>query len=203
ISLWKVFRYEMAVMPRYVRISTQNTAAAASEDAVRASDPNLRDLVLSHRGAAAEARQTGGASVSLAGLAPGTGNRERGDQGTETTPVVTIQDLDPETLTRDQGTLQVDEDAAMQDPLGDEVFDPPEFSASAAGEARGADGCAARRPGSCQGVEASAVVARGGSERLGEVLAECRRAAESAVGGDPVDGSVGRFEQSSGFVEAA
>ena len=139
ISLWKVFRYEMAVMPRYVRISTQNTAAAASEDAVRASDPNLRDLVLSHRGAAAEARQTGGASVSLAGLAPGTGNRERGDQGTETTPVVTIQDLDPETLTRDQGTLQVDEDAAMQDPLGDEVFDPPEFSASAAGEARGAD----------------------------------------------------------------
>src|SRR5699024_5627721 len=139
ISLWKVSRYEMAVMPRYVRISTQNTAAAASEDATRASDPNLRDLVLSHRGAAAEARQTGGASVSLAGLAPGTGNRERGDQGTETTPVVTIQDLDPETRTRDQGTLQVDEDAAMQDPLGDEVFDTPEFSASAAGEARGTD----------------------------------------------------------------
>lgn len=75
----------------------------------------------------------------MAGLAPGTGDRERADQNAGTASVVAIQDLDPETLTRDQGTLQVDEDAAMQDPLGDEVFDTPEFSASAAGEARGTD----------------------------------------------------------------
>ncbi len=139
VALWKVFRYEVAVMPRYVKISTQSTAANTPVEADGASDPNLRDLVQAQRATAAETGQRRGASVSLAGLAPGTGHGDRRDQISDTTSVVAIQDLDPETLTRDQGTLQVDEDAAMQDPLGDEVFDTPEFSASAAGEMREQD----------------------------------------------------------------
>ncbi|WP_019548203.1 BCCT family transporter [Streptomyces sulphureus] len=142
VALWKVFRYEVAVMPRYVRITTQKAGDQASRGSGSATGSggasSLRELVRSHEADADRTDRRLGAAVSLAGLAPGAGTESSSSSSAAgETSVLAVHDLDPETVVVDPeaGAITVDGDAEVQDPIGGEVFDTPEFSSSAAGAA--------------------------------------------------------------------
>lgn len=157
-ALWRVFRYEIAVMPRYVRISSSQglTGEGESAGSVEQSEPareaareaqpgagstvdqrNLREVIRAHE-TPEGAGGLRGLSVSLAGLAPRTGTTGTGPSARSDAPVLAIHDLAPDSVTvdPDDGSLQVDDDAAPHDPLGGETFDTPEFENSAAGNPR-------------------------------------------------------------------
>ena len=132
IALWKVFRYEMAVMPRYVEITSTD-----SEDRTRRGATS--------RAAEAPSGRRRGMSVSLAGL--------DSDVGTAATPsltpggsIVAVRDVPPEAVSAPSasGAVSIDEKAAPHDPLGGEVFDTPEFRSSAAGAAHEGSGAGSR-----------------------------------------------------------
>ncbi|WP_202800758.1 BCCT family transporter [Streptomyces xiaopingdaonensis] len=141
VALWKVFRYEVAVMPRYVKITTQKTGDQASRGGGSAigsgGASSLRELVRSHEADADRTDRRLGAAVSLAGLAPGAGTESPSTSSTAETSVLAVHDLDPETVVVDPeaGAITVDGDAEVRDPIGGEVFDTPEFNSSAAGAA--------------------------------------------------------------------
>ncbi|MGZ1492667.1 BCCT family transporter [Brevibacterium sediminis] len=133
IAMWRVFRYEVAVMPRFVKLFAPTEASEESRH-------GLRELVLAHRPSDERREARRQASVSLAGLAPDAGSdRPVGQSSVDGVSVVAIQDLDPETPTRDHGALHVDKDTVMRDPIGGEVFDTPESNMSAAGDAHRSD----------------------------------------------------------------
>lgn len=121
-ALWRVFRYEIAVMPRFVSITSGDTTDPGP-DASAAPTPS-------------HGRRTG-ASVSLAGLGSGIGTQQPTDSSTTDLPVVAVRDLSPEAVDVDarSGEIQVNHSAGPQDPIGGEVFDNPEFRDSAAAQA--------------------------------------------------------------------
>ncbi|WP_460759259.1 BCCT family transporter [Nocardiopsis oceani] len=148
VALVKMFRYEIAVMPRYVRIRPHATTSALVSTVREQSDTeeelerNLRDLVR------AEGKKNGhprgglsSASATLAGLSPtvstGAVSTGSGDGST----VVAVHDVAPQDTTVDPrtGAIDWDEEAALQDPLAGEVFDTPEFAESAVGAERGTE----------------------------------------------------------------
>ena len=98
---------------------------------------NLREVIRAHE-TPEGAGGLRGLSVSLAGLAPRTGTTGTGPSARSDAPVLAIHDLAPDSVTvdPDDGSLQVDDDAAPHDPLGGETFDTLEFENSAAGNPR-------------------------------------------------------------------
>ncbi|OLT45307.1 transporter [Saccharomonospora sp. CUA-673] len=142
VSLWKMFRLEVATMPRYVRIRSQATPTALVSAAREASDTeremakSLRELVRAQNGGARGRRDIRRASATLAGLdATAAGPRAATAWAEDDSTILAVEDVpayatrvDPET-----GSIGIDDEAVRTDPTADEVFDTPEFEDSAVG----------------------------------------------------------------------
>ena len=142
VAMFRLLHYEGATAPRYVRLRPQATKAAlvhtarevAGADEGAEVQRSLREI-LSSQGQALRGF-LGSTSGTLSGLAQGAGRgRSETERFTPDDLVFAVQDLpasatavDPET-----GTLGWDEGAYYQDPIGEEVFETPEFADSAAG----------------------------------------------------------------------
>ncbi|MGV0869807.1 BCCT family transporter [Corynebacterium kalidii] len=114
VALWRAFRYETSVMPRFVKITASETVeeSGGSDDG---------------------SRRVSGLSMSLAGLGSSTGESSMRTVGQES-PVLAVHDVAPESVQvveNDRRVLVSDEQP--RDPLGGEVFDNPEFERSSAG----------------------------------------------------------------------
>src|SRR5699024_147876 len=194
-ALWRVFRYEIAVMPRYVRISSSQgltgegesagsvEQSAPAREAAREAQPgagstvdqrNLREVIRAHE-TPEGAGGLRGLSVSLAGLAPRTGTTGTGPSARSDAPVPAIHDLAPDSVTvdPDDGTLQADDDAAPHDPPGGETADSPECTNSAARNPRAEQGSlgAAGRCAPARGCAPGARASRLCAERVGRTAA--------------------------------
>lgn len=143
IAQVRMFNYETATMPRYVRIrpTASKTALvdAARHEAKSDSDPavqrSLRTILTSQRKALKGL--LGGTSATLSGLDKPT------SQGGEQTAafasddmVFAIQDVPAHStmVNPNTGTIGWDQDVAFNDPIANEVFDNPEFAESATGQ---------------------------------------------------------------------
>lgn len=126
VSLYRAFRYEVSVMPRYVRVSRtreqeqavhDGEGGAATEDHDRATHPPGRREV----------------SATLAGLS----RSERGPRRGGDDVVVAIHEVPTHQVRADgSGRLTADEVSVDDDPLAGEHFDTPEFADSAEGQQR-------------------------------------------------------------------
>ncbi|GAB3051703.1 BCCT family transporter [Sediminivirga luteola] len=136
-ALLRAFHYEATAMPRYVSVRPVGEAAelAASGLAADAAAPGTAAAPSGPAAATATRRRRWNVSATFAGLdyppvqeavaaAP-----EPVALAVTDIPSNAIQ-VDPET-----GTVSVDEEKTPTDPLGGEVFDTPEFEASAEGQA--------------------------------------------------------------------
>lgn len=137
VSLWKLFRYEVAVMPRYVGLATRTSGAGAgtrTEATAVQPDSSLREIIRDSESERRPREERRGFSVSLAGLSTntGAGGEVRAD---EKRTVLAVHDIAPENVSVDEasGQLQVDPGETPQDPIGSEIFDTAEFERSAAG----------------------------------------------------------------------
>ena len=137
VSLWKLFRYEVAVMPRYVGLATRTSGAGAgtrTEATAVQPESSLREIIRDSESERRPREERRGFSVSLAGLSTntGTGGELRAD---EKRTVLAVHDIAPENVSVDEtsGQLQVDPGETPQDPIGSEIFDTAEFERSAAG----------------------------------------------------------------------
>lgn len=106
ISLLRAFRYEVAVSPRYVRLRTTPGAAEAAGAGVEPPRGSGRRSI----------------STTFAGL----GSSSRADD-----LLVSVHDVHPSGVALDAESGTWDSGPAPRDPLGDEVFDTPEFAGSA------------------------------------------------------------------------
>ncbi|RCK69475.1 BCCT family transporter [Desertihabitans brevis] len=113
-ALLKAFRYDLATTPRYLRVATAGDAPVQPEP----------------EGSAPPGRRRGGISTTFAGLAP---SREGISTPQAGGLVVAVQDIPGHTVAVDprSGAVEVADDALPSDPLNGEVFDTPEFAASA------------------------------------------------------------------------
>ncbi len=144
IAQVRMFNYETATMPRYVRIRPTASKAALVDTARSApgggnSAPgvhrNLRSILSGQR--TALKGFLGNTSATLAGLDKPT-SKESGIS----TPfasddmVFAIQDVPSHstTVNPETGTIGWDEDVAFNDPIADQVFETPEFAESATGQ---------------------------------------------------------------------
>ncbi|TDS87646.1 BCCT family transporter [Nesterenkonia aurantiaca] len=144
IAQVKMFNYETATMPRYVRIRPTASKAALVDTARSASGGgdstpgvhrNLRSILTGQR--AAFKGFLGGTSATLAGL-----DKHTSKESAISTPfaaddmVFAIQDVPSHStvVNPETGTIGWDEDVAFTDPIGDQVFETPEFAQSATGQ---------------------------------------------------------------------
>lgn len=144
IAQVRMFNYETATMPRYVRIRPTASKAALVDTARSAagggdSTPgvhrNLRSILTGQR--TVLKGFLGGTSATLAGLdkpttrASGTSTPFDSDD-----MVFAIQDVPAHStmVNPETGTIGWDEDVAFNDPIADEVFETPEFAESATGQ---------------------------------------------------------------------
>ncbi|WP_433868954.1 BCCT family transporter [Saccharopolyspora sp. CA-218241] len=142
IALVRMLRFEMATMPRYVRIRPQATPSALVATARKEADDeeelhrSLRELLKEHGGQAPPRGRFKGASAALGGLETATtGNPSApAARGADTT-VLAVHDVPAHATTVDSetGAIGLDGDSAFRDPIAGEVFDTPEFTASAVG----------------------------------------------------------------------
>ena len=111
ISMLRAFRYEVAVAPRYVRISRADDAPKKA--GARTPRPGI--------------------SSTLAGLSSTGAGRSLPDQAGHR--IVAVHEVPSGAVNVDPATGEVtlDADARVTDPLGGEVFDTPEFAESAEG----------------------------------------------------------------------
>ncbi|MBO0595397.1 BCCT family transporter [Nesterenkonia sp. E16_7] len=140
----KMFNYETATMPRYVRIrptasksALVDTArsAAGGGDSAPGVHRNLRSILSGQRSALKGF--LGGTSATLAGL-----DKPSSKESAISTPfdsddmVFAIQDVPAHStvVNPETGTIGWDEDVAFHDPIADEVFETPEFAESATGQ---------------------------------------------------------------------
>ncbi|GAB2762476.1 hypothetical protein GCM10027174_43940 [Salinifilum aidingensis] len=136
IALARMFRYEMAVMPRYVRVrphaSPPELVARARQQAddEEELERSLREML--------EPRTSGSGG---GGTAAGFGRFEAGAEkpsapanGGSAAAVLAVHDLPAHATTvAETGAIEWDHQASPQDPVGGEVFNTPEFAASAVG----------------------------------------------------------------------
>ncbi|MFW5418727.1 BCCT family transporter [Nocardiopsis sp. CNT-189] len=144
VALVRMFRYETATMPRYVSIRPQATPSALVSTARREADNeeelqrNLRDLLRAQSSGARPRGPLKSASAALGGLDAGAGLEPAAApavNGADSATVLAVHDIPAHAVTVDTGTgtIQWDEESHLQDPIAGEVFDTPEFTASAAG----------------------------------------------------------------------
>ena len=144
VSLYRAFRYEVAVMPRYVRVSRtreqeqavhDGEGGAATDGDATGGDAAGGDAA---RGDAAGDRTRGQhapgrreVSATLAGLS----RSERGPRRGGNDMVVAIHEVPTHQVRADgSGRLTADEVSDDDDPLAGEHFDTPEFADSAEGQ---------------------------------------------------------------------
>ncbi|WP_019815899.1 BCCT family transporter [Saccharomonospora saliphila] len=145
LALVRMFRYEVATMPRYVRIRPQATPSALVSTARRqAADEEelqrgLRELLKAHSNGTRPRNSLKGASAALGGLEGVTAGTPsapttNGTSGADAT-VLAVHEVPAHatTVDTDTGAIKWNEDSLAQDPIAGEVFDTPEFSASAVG----------------------------------------------------------------------
>ncbi|WP_460866978.1 BCCT family transporter [Rhodococcus aerolatus] len=133
VSLYRAFRYEVAVMPRYLRVST-----------TRGEEEQVHD----GEGGAAAAGQSGPGTAGTDAPAPGRRrevsatfaglSRSRpGSRGPASDVVVAVHEVPHHQVRSDgSGRLTADEVTTDDDPLAGEHFDTPEFADSAEGQQR-------------------------------------------------------------------
>ncbi|QNG21596.1 BCCT family transporter [Rhodococcus triatomae] len=124
-SMLKAFHYDLAVTPRYVRVSTGGGETGQSATVVAGTQPRRRPVGR-------------GMSATLAGL-PTTVPEEPVTDNANAPVVLTVHDLPQRSVSvdPDTGSVSVDDAAHPKDPLGGEVFDTPEFEQSAEGSGNG------------------------------------------------------------------
>ncbi|MCI2265257.1 BCCT family transporter [Sediminivirga luteola] len=140
VALLRAFHYEANAMPRYVSVRPVGEAAElAASGMADAASPGAVATSSEPAASAAARRRRWNVSATFAGLdyppvreavaaAP-----EPVALAVTDIPTHAIQ-VDPET-----GAVSVDEEKTLTDPLGGEVFDTPEFDASAEGQAHRVD----------------------------------------------------------------
>ncbi|MBB3664035.1 MULTISPECIES: BCCT family transporter [Prauserella salsuginis group] len=146
VAMWRMFRLEVATMPRYVRIRSQATpsalveAARENSDTDREMERSLRELLRSSNGHG-NGNGNGssrGALKRVSATLGGLDMRPSASPARRLTPDNTIlavhevpahaTTVDPET-----GAIGLDDDGVHTDPTAGEVFDTPEFTDSAVG----------------------------------------------------------------------
>lgn len=150
IALIRILRYEAINMPRYVRVRAQATKSAlvsaaqeqASSEKEEEVEKSLREILANRAKAARNggfrqlSSNLGAASATLTGLSTGAGRTgTQPDQFDSDDLILAIHDVPAHATVVDTqtGTLSWEEDAALQDPVAEEVFDTPEFAESAEG----------------------------------------------------------------------
>ncbi|MGJ7909054.1 BCCT family transporter [Actinopolyspora sp. H202] len=142
VALVRMFRYEMAIMPRYVRVRSKAAPSALVATARQQSaddqefQGNLRRLLKSWSDGTSPNGALRGTSAVLGGFertAPEPSYVSTSD-GTDTT-VLAVHDVPAHATTVDAETGAIERagDSTVEDPIGGEVFDTPEFEASAVG----------------------------------------------------------------------
>ncbi|MBA8823994.1 hypothetical protein FHX42_001323 [Saccharopolyspora lacisalsi] len=133
IALARMLRYEMATMPRYVRVRPRATPSALVSTARQQADDeeelqrNLRGLLKAQSNGTPSRGNLKHASAALGGLAvspaakPSTSTTNGVDTG-----VLAVYDVPARATTVDAetGTIASDDDSAFRNPIGGEVFDP-------------------------------------------------------------------------------
>ena len=141
VSLWRMFRLEVATMPRYVRIRSQATpsalvsAARENADSEREVRRSLRELVKAQNVGAPGRGDIRRASATLAGLDATVSGPRFGVRQDEDSTILAVEDVPAHATTVDPktGEIGIDDEAVRSDPTADEVFDTPEFDDSALG----------------------------------------------------------------------
>ncbi|GGE59950.1 BCCT family transporter [Nesterenkonia cremea] len=150
IALIRILRYESINMPRYVRVRQEATKSAlvsaaqeaASSDREEEVEKSLREILANRArsartdGLRGAGSGLGSASATLAGLSSDRRQSSQEPQYYDSEDVIlAVHDVpayatvvDPHT-----GTLDWEEEASLQDPVAEEVFDTPEFAESAVG----------------------------------------------------------------------
>lgn len=143
IALWRMFRYETANMPRYVRVRSRATASSLLSRAQEDPDSeenlqmSLREVLAADPStASAQQPSSKTASATLSGL--GSSAEPRAVSTTQVPAdrtVLAVYDVPAHATTVDLRTGAIDWDQSSQDedPTAGEVFDTLEFNESAAG----------------------------------------------------------------------
>lgn len=124
IALVRMFRYETAVMPRYVRVRPQATPSTLVSTARRQAD-DAEELP----------RSLDGASTALSGLEMATPEKPSASTNGAEATVLAVHDVPAHATTVDTetGAIEWGRGSPLRDPIAGEVFDTPEFIASAVG----------------------------------------------------------------------
>ncbi|WP_084792191.1 BCCT family transporter [Actinopolyspora mortivallis] len=145
LALVRMFRYEIAIMPRYVHIRSQATLSALVSTARERADNeeefqhNLRRLLKFRSDWECSRSGVENTSVAVEGREVNTADKSVVPTTNDTdTTVLAVQDV-PHHATKvntENGSIEWDKDCAFQDPIAGEVFDTSEFTISAVGAER-------------------------------------------------------------------
>ncbi|TWH18730.1 BCCT family transporter [Prauserella rugosa] len=137
VALWRMFRLEVATMPRYVRIRSHATpsalvaAARENTDTERDMARSLRDTLRARNGDGRGGLKR--VSATLGGLETGPSASPAGTVIADDT-ILAVHEVPAHATTVDPRTGAIGlGDATHDDPTAGEVFDTPEFTDSAVG----------------------------------------------------------------------
>lgn len=144
VAMIRMLQYEGKTMPRYVRIRPQASRAALVDTARQVAGteeaPAVRRTlrgILSGQGQTMRSYLGGGTSGTLGGLPreAGSGPSDPAESAPESRMIFAVHDVPSEATVVDPltGTIGWDQDVAYQDPIGNEVFETPEFATSNTG----------------------------------------------------------------------
>lgn len=141
VAMIRMFRYEIANTPRYVRVRPQATRSALLSTAHKQADSeeelhrSLRELLRAQNNGARPRGGLRSASATLSGLDVGTAADRLVPEADDVGTVLAVHDVPAHGTTVDleTGTIGWDEETALRDPISGEVFDTPEFTESAVG----------------------------------------------------------------------
>ena len=125
VSMLKAFRYDVATTPRYLRVASHGSGSGAG---------SREEPVPTEK---APGRRLGsGISATFAGLSPS--SRDLPTQDTDGHLVLAVHEVSPNAIDVDPatGTIAYSGNGVLDDPLGGEIFDTPEFEQSAEGHAQ-------------------------------------------------------------------
>ncbi|MGO1182735.1 MAG: BCCT family transporter [Micrococcaceae bacterium] len=141
VAMIRMFRFEAATMPRYIRIRQQPSKAALVDTArevagtrdTAALERSLREILTTQ--AKSFRFKFTQASATLGGLSTGTGKRDTTTKYETEEMVFAMHEVPAHATTVDPqtGALHWVEASAVRDPISEEAFDTPEYADSAAG----------------------------------------------------------------------
>ncbi|MFM9263230.1 BCCT family transporter [Rhodococcus sp. 5A-K4] len=123
VSMLKAFRYDVATTPRYLRVSSHGSGATTGEELLPTEKARGK-------------RHPSGISATFAGLAPST--RDLPKQDTDEHLVLAVHEVSSHSIDVDPatGAIAYSGNGVLDDPLGGEIFDTPEFAQSAEGHSQ-------------------------------------------------------------------